>query len=132
MTPCIQVFETCDLPAGQGCFSAETPVRFRGYVTNCGDITLTNVMVRDDRVGALQLFDPTNGLPLTNNVILSPGAYAVFSNSFMPTLQATCAGGATNVVTATGTDITSIGGPRASVTNSATGAARFVSSRPSW
>ena len=120
VTPCIQVFKTCDLPLGQNCFIAEMPVRFRGYVTNCGDITLTNVTVIDSRAGQMQLIDPVNGSVLTGNVILSPGAYAVFSNSFNPTLQETCAGSAASMVTATAKDTTVIGGPRASVTNSYT------------
>ena len=118
VTPCIQVVKTCELPPGQGCFAAGTPIAFRGSVTNCGDITLTNVAVIDGRAGPMQLFDPTNGLALTNNVILPPGAYAVFTNSFNSTLGEACAGSATDAITATGTDITAIGGSRASVTNS--------------
>ena len=118
VTPCIQVFTTCELPPGQACFSANTPVRFHGYVTNCGDITLTNVAVVADRSGPLPLFDPVNGGALTNYVILPVGAYAVFTNSFLPTLPETCAGSAANLCTATARDITTIGGPRAFVTNS--------------
>ena len=36
----------------------------------CGDITLTNVTVIDNRAGQMQLFDPANGLALTNNDFL--------------------------------------------------------------
>ena len=118
VTPCLQVFTTCDLPAGQSCFSAGTPVRFRGYVTNCGDIALTNVTVMDDRASQLQLFDPTNGAALTLTNQLAPGDYAVFSNNFLPTLQEACAGLARCLVTATARDTTTIGGPNAVVTNS--------------
>lgn len=122
VAPCLQVFKTCDLPAGQECFAAETPVRFRGYVTNCGDITLTNVAVVDSRSGAVALFNPTNGAALTGNVSLPPGAYAVFSNSFLPTLAETCAGSAASAITATARDTTVIGGPNAAVTNALTAA----------
>ena len=117
VTPCLQVFATCDLQAGENCFGAGAPVHFRGYVTNCGDIALTNLTVLDDRAGALQLYAPTNGLPWTSTNRLLPGGYAVFTNSFLPTFQETLAGSAANLITATGRDITVIGGPRAAVTN---------------
>ena len=120
VTPCLQVFKQCDFTAGQSCFAAGTPVRFSGYVTNCGDIALTNVVVLDNRAGQMTLLNPTNGSPLSSPFSLAPGAYAVFSNSFTPTLQETCSGNATNIATATATDTTPIGGPRASVTNSYT------------
>ena len=120
VTPCIKVFKQCNFAPTQTCFAAESPVRFSGYVTNCGDITLTNVVVVDNRVGQLTLLNPGSGLPVLPPFSLAAGAYAVFTNSFMPTLQETCAGSATNVVVATATDITTIGGPRASVTNSYT------------
>ena len=121
VTPCIQVVKTCELPPGQSCFSAGAPIAFRGYVTNCGDITLTNVTVIDDRAGRLQLLDPATNLPLPNNVALPRGGFAVFSKSFNPTLAETCAGSAASVITATGKDITTIGGPRASVADSYSG-----------
>ena len=118
VTPRIQVFKTCDLPPGQPCFNAGTPVRLRGYLTNSGDITLTNVVARDSRSGPLQLFNPTNGTALIGNVILPRGAYVVFSNSFLPTPAEICAGDAVSTVTATARDTTVIGGPNAAVTNS--------------
>ncbi len=121
VTPCIQVFTICDLPSGSGCFPAGEPVRVRGYVTNCGDITLTNVTVVNDQAGPVQLFHPTSGLALVGNVSLPVGAHAVFSNSFLPTLQNTCAGTVPFGVTATARDTTVIGGPRAAVTNSVGG-----------
>ncbi len=117
VTPCLQVVRTCDLPPGQTCFPPDVPVRFRGYVTNCGDIMLTNVTAVDSRAGPLQLFHPTSGAALTGNVTLPPGAFAVFSNSFLPTLSETCAGSAASLVTATARDTTVIGGPNAAVTN---------------
>lgn len=120
VTPCLQVFKTCDLPPGESCIPPEAMMRFRGYVTNCGDITLTNVTVGDSRAGPVQLFNPTNGAALSGNVILPRGAYAVFSNSFLPTLSETCAGSAGSVTTATARDTTDIGGPNAAVTNSLT------------
>src|SRR5712671_183018 len=123
--PCILVQKFCNLPAGQTCFGPNDAIQFRGFVTNCGDITLTNVTVLDSRIGALVLLNPANGLPLnpgnpTGPVTLAVGAFATFTNSYAPTQQEICAGNATNVVTATGTDTSDIGGPRASVTNSST------------
>ena len=130
VTPAIQVFKTCDLPAGQTCFPYGAPINFRGYVTNAGDITLTNVIVVDSRMGPVQLFNPTNGLAFPNNVILPPGAIAVFSNSFLPTLAETCAGSAASLVTATARDTTIIGGPNAAVTNSLTSACAICPAQP--
>ena len=120
VTPRIQVFKTCDLPPGQPCFNAGSPVRFRGYLTNSGDIALTNVVAVDSRTGPLQLFNPTNGIALIGNVILPRGAYVVFSNSFLPTPVEVCAGEVASTITATARDTTLIGGPNAAVTNSLT------------
>ena len=119
VTPCLQVLRQFAYPAGQTCFPANERIRFTGSVTNCGDITLTNVTVMDDRAGVMQLLNPADGSPLVPPVALAPGAYAVFSNSFLPTPVEVSAGKATNSITTTGTDITVIGGPRASVTNNA-------------
>jgi len=122
--PCIQVVKQCDLPAGKTCFGPGEAARFKGYVTNCGDINLTNVIVNDSRTGRLVLLDPVSGLPITVNanggIQLNVGAFATYSTSFTPTLAELCAGTVANTVTATGTDTTVIGGPNASVTNSTT------------
>ena len=120
VTPCLQIARQFAYPAGQTCFSANEQIRFTGSVSNCGDITLTNVTVRDDRAGAMQLLNPADGSLLLPPFALAPGASAIFSNSFLPTLNEVCVGKSTNTLTATGTDITAIGGPRASVTNRAT------------
>ena len=125
VTPCIQVFKTCNLPDGKACFRPDEPISFRGFVTNCGDITLTNVIAVDSRTGPLVLLDPVTGFPLnTANsngpVTLPVGAYATFTNSYAPTLPEICAGIATNTVIVRGTDTSDTGGPRASVTNSST------------
>jgi hypothetical protein len=125
VTPCILVQKFCNLPVGKTCFGPNEPILFRGFVTNCGDITLTNVTALDSRTGPLVLLNPATGLPLnpgnpTGPVTLAVGAFATFTNSYTPTQQEICAGNATNVVTARGTDTSDIGGPRASVTNSST------------
>ena len=119
VTPCLQVAARYDYPAGMTCFEANVSIPFSGAVTNCGDITLTNVTVVANRGGAMQLRNPANNAPLPLPVTLAPGAFAIFSNSFLPTPVEVSSGKATNSMTATGTDTTAIGGPRASVTNNA-------------
>jgi hypothetical protein len=64
VNPCILVQKFCNLPAGKTCFVPNDAIAFRGFVTKCGDITLTNVTVVDSRIGGLILLDPANGLPL--------------------------------------------------------------------
>jgi hypothetical protein len=120
VTPALQVVQQPVYPQGQTCFQGAGKVRFTGYVTNSGDITLTNVTVLDNRGGQLQLVNPTNRQDCPANVILPPGAYAVFSNSFTLAAEETIAGSATSFVTATARDTTVIGGPNALVTNSTT------------
>jgi hypothetical protein len=56
-------------------------------VSNCGDITLTNITVSDNIIGAV-----------TNIASLAPGAFTTYSSSF----TAVC-GGNINTVTAIGT-----------------------------
>lgn len=118
VTPCIQVIKQWSYPAGTNCFPIGAANLFTGYVTNCGDIPLTNVVVVDNRAGRLQLFDPISGAEFSGNMPLPPGGYAVFANSFLPTSQETCAASVLSVITTTATDTTVIGGPHASVTNS--------------
>lgn len=109
VTPCIEVFKIC----GTNCVGA--PVEFTGYVTNCGDINLTNVNVVDDRTASL--FEP-DGDPLPLPLSVAVGAVVQFKGSFTPLGSETVT--ATNTLTAWGTDTTTIGGPNASVTNTAT------------
>lgn len=120
VTPALQVVQQPAYPQGQTCFQGGGNVRYSGYVTNAGDITLTNVTVLDNRVGQIQLVNPTNRQDFPANVILPPGTCAVFSNSFTPTAEETGAGSATSFVTATARDTTVIGGPNSFVTNSTT------------
>src|ERR1041385_1232695 len=118
VTPCIQVVKICAYPPNSPtCFPAGANIDFTGYVTNCGDIRLTNVTVVDSRplLGA-GLLD-TNGFPLIQPLTLSPGQEIGFRGSFAPPLAEPCAKAATNSITVRGTDITAIGGPNASVTN---------------
>lgn len=109
VNPCIQVFKVC----GTNCIGA--PVEFTGYVTNCGDINLTNVNVVDDRTASL--FEP-DGDPLPLPLSVAVGAAVQFKGSFTPLGSETAT--ATNTITAWGTDTTTIGGPNASVTNTVT------------
>lgn len=110
VTPCIQVFKTCTTTNCVG-----TPVEFTGYVTNCGDITLTNVNVVDDRTASL--FEP-DGDPLPLPLTLTNGAVVQFKGSFTPVGSETAT--ATNTLIVTAKDTTTIGGPYASVTNTVT------------
>lgn len=119
VTPCLRVAAQPAYLAGKTCFDPYGRIQFRGAVTNCGDITLTNVTVHASRGGAMQLLNPADGLPLPLPVTLASGGYAVFSNSFLPATGEISAGRATNGFTTAGTDTTVIGGPRASVTNTA-------------
>ena len=90
-------------------------MRFRGYVTNCGDITLTNVVATDTRTGAVTLVHPVAGTNLTGNVTLTAGAYAVFTNSFTASPLENCVCLGTNSITVTAQD--NVGGPFSYVTN---------------
>ena len=127
--PCIQVVKQRVLPQGRTCFVPGDNALFNGYVTNCGDISLTNVIVNDSCTGRLILLDPVSGVPLATNaqggVTLAAGAFANYATSYTPSQAASCAGVPTNSVTATGTDTTAIGGPNASVTNSASATCPF-------
>jgi hypothetical protein len=108
VTPCIEVFKTCGVSCALG-------ANFTGYVTNCGDVTLTNIMVVDDRTASLFNLD---GSALSQPLTLTNGQVANFMGSWVPSGAETST--ATNTITVTGTDTTTIGGPNASVTNSVT------------
>jgi hypothetical protein len=116
--PCIRVVEQCLLPQG---FAPNGAVVFTGYVTNCGDINLTNVIANDARAGRLVLNDPISGLPLATNasggITLSIGTIAVYWSSYVPTVTETSQGVTTNSVAVTGNDTSDIGGPSSAVTN---------------
>ncbi len=92
-TPCIAVTKNCTTNL------VGTTQTITGVVTNCGNITLTNIIVTDNIVGAI-----------TNISSLLPGASTTYSKSF----TAVC-GGNVNTVTAIGTSTCG-----QSVTNSAT------------
>src|ERR1043166_908089 len=82
-TPCIQVVKLCNYPPNSPtCFPAGANIDFTGYVTNCGNIRLTNVTVVDCRplLGA-GLLD-TNGFPLIQPLTLNPGQAIGFRGSF--------------------------------------------------
>ncbi len=117
VTPCINVVLSCAYPGGANCFQAGVPISFTGYVTNCGDIALTNVTIVNSRgVQFLSALPPN--LPLIQPIaFLNTNQVVSFKGSFVPTLADICGGIATNQFTVRGTDITLIGGPNASVTN---------------
>jgi uncharacterized repeat protein (TIGR01451 family) len=97
-TSCIDVTKQCT-----DAVDCNSDIPFSGTVTNCGQDTLNNVTVVDDKAGTV--LGPTT---------LAPGASAQFSGTYTGTLgQAT-----TNVVTASGTG--AVSGQAVSDTASAT------------
>ena len=68
--PAVVITQTC--PPGPA--SPGAPVTYRGTVRNAGDITLTNLVVTDDRGGAAPVF---------SLAALAPGATADFTGSFL-------------------------------------------------
>src|SRR5204863_2792689 len=78
--PCITVTKSCTTAL------VGAPQTISGAVTNCGNVTLTNIIVVDNVVG-----------PITNVTSLAPGSFFLYSK----TVTAVC-GGNTNVVTAAG------------------------------
>jgi len=127
VTPCINVVKQCAYPpSSPTCFQANnsgtnTVISFTGFVTNCGDIVLTNVTLTDPR--ALTLTVLSNGLPALpagGPYTLSVGARLTYSGTYNATAQEVCAGQATNTITVRGTDRTVIQGPNATVTATAT------------
>src|SRR5204863_225362 len=79
--PCIAVTKVCTTAV------VGAPQTISGSVTNCGNVTLTNVLVVDNVVGSI-----------TNVPTLAAGGFFLYSK----TVIAVC-GGNTNIVTATGT-----------------------------
>jgi uncharacterized repeat protein (TIGR01451 family) len=94
LTPCLSVTKACTGPVVVG--QSQT---ISGVVSNCGNVTLTNIIVTDNILG-----------PVTNIASLPPGTSASYSLTF----TAGCVGN-TNTVTARGTTICG-----QNITNSAT------------
>src|SRR5205085_2312713 len=78
--PCISVTKNCTTAL------IGAPQTISGAVTNCGNVTLSNVTIVDSIVGSI-----------TNVPVLAAGDFVLYSK----TVTAVC-GGNTNVVTATG------------------------------
>jgi len=96
-TPCIRVTKDCT-PAAPATVQVGGIVTFSGIVTNCGNITLTNVVLNDTFLGKVIATFP----------ILTPGGTAGSSQSYSTnytTTQLDCSRGVqTNIVIASGTD----------------------------
>src|SRR5439155_525872 len=86
-SPCIDVTKECDGAP----FAIGNPIKFKGFVTNCGDVTLTGVVVVDDKAGAV-----------LSATTLAPGASVSYSGSYTP--SGSLCGPFTDTVTATGTN----------------------------
>ena len=113
VTPCVQVVASCSTnAAGTNCTA-----QFAGYVTNCGDIRLTNVLIGLGRSGSLL---DTNGALLVSPLTLDPGRVVGFQAIFTPTPEEFLAGTATTPVVVSGRDTTTIQGTNASVAGSTT------------
>src|SRR5262249_46655243 len=102
ITPCISVTKNCDGPIVVG--GTQT---ISGVVSNCGNVTLTNVVISDNILGSV-----------TNIATLPIGGSVSYSKSFTASCNAN-----TNTVTAVGTSICGT-----SVTNSATAVCNVTSS----
>ncbi|HXI83548.1 MAG TPA: hypothetical protein VNL17_05595 [Verrucomicrobiae bacterium] len=85
-SPAIAVTKQCD----GGPFVIGSPIKFKGSVTNIGNVTLVNVTVVDNTAAGTVL----------SGVTLAPGTSASYSGSY----TASGCGPFTNVVTATGDD----------------------------
>jgi hypothetical protein len=94
LTPCLTVTKSCPGPVVVG-----SPQTISGVVSNCGNVTITNIILTDNILG-----------PVTNFATLPPGTSASYSLTF----TAGCVGN-TNTVTARGTTICGQG-----ITNTAT------------
>jgi hypothetical protein len=95
-TPCIRVTKVCSTNLVVICGTNPVPITFSGTVSNCGNITLTNVILRDTLVGP-------NAIVL-GPITLAPGASAPWSANL--SIGANLCGTSNNIntVTATGTD----------------------------
>jgi hypothetical protein len=91
LNPCIDIFKTCDALSTNGI------AYYSGYVTNCGDVTLTNVVVKDTVIGV-----HTN-LVILGPVDLAPNAVLPFSGDYIAP-EGFC-GWLTNTVTVTANDV---------------------------
>jgi hypothetical protein len=130
VSPAIQVVQNPAYLPGQTNFPVGADVQYSGYVTNTGDITLTNVMVVADRIGEVQLLKTIKSQLVPADGILVPGESASFAYSFRPTTEETSAGSAPSQLTVTAQDTTTIGGPNASVTNSTSTASAIGGTAP--
>ena len=90
-TNCFQVVDQVVYPPGTTCIPAGAQFTFRGYVTNCGDVQLTNVTLVVSRCSSLGLYD-TNGAPLAQPMTLAPGQGVGFQGSFLPEEVESCFG----------------------------------------
>jgi len=106
--PCLQVFDMCGA-------SSPTNISFTGYVMNCGDVTMTNIIVTNNRTTSLFNLD---GTPLLQPFSLTSGSSTNFKGNFTPFGSETAT--ATNTMIVSGKDTTTIGGPNASSTNTVT------------
>src|SRR5262249_12139044 len=89
---CIGITKTCDSTATPG-----GTVHYSGTVTNCGNVTLTNVVVLDTVPGV-----QTN-VQVLGPITLAPGASSPYSSTY--TVPATFCGILTNTATATANTI---------------------------
>jgi hypothetical protein len=95
-TPCINVTKICSTNLLILCNSNPTTINFSGVVSNCGNITLTNVTLVDDLIGP--------GI-IASIPSLAPGQSAPWSTN-LPITAALCGrSNIVNTITARGTNI---------------------------
>jgi len=110
VTPGIEVTKECDFPVGTTCFLGT--ISIKGTVENTGDIALIDLVVTDDKIGALTVFDLPAGDPARVAITgLAPGQIGYFEGSY------SCDLGPTDTVTATAVD--TVGGVNGEVSDTA-------------
>jgi uncharacterized repeat protein (TIGR01451 family) len=99
LIPCINITKECTYPEGATCFVLGQPVVFSGIVSNCGNTTLSGIVVTDAPPATIT-FNPTTSSGNTYTGVLTNGETVGYSGSYTPT---TC-GSQPDTVTALGTD----------------------------
>ena len=87
--PCLSITRTCPT----GAVTLFQPLPFSGIVTNCGNVTLSNIVVVGNDGTVFMTMDG-----------FAPGEWMDYTSSFIPT---NCGPNVTNIVTITGNDICS-------------------------
>jgi hypothetical protein len=97
LTPCINVTKVCSTNLLFLCGSNAAPITFSGVVSNCGNVTLTNVTLADDLING--------GAVFRNIPSLAPGASLPWSTNLQVGGAFCGRSNIVNTITARGTNI---------------------------